>query len=62
MSLSVAHSKVCKQHNAQDRQLPVTPTRGLEYRGRGGGRQPVLQAQMRVVQDLLCGKESGKAL
>ena len=42
---------------SQDMQPPLTSRQGLDYRGRV---QPVVQAQIPVVQGLLCGNSSEK--
>ena len=47
------------QLSSQDTQPPLTPRRGLDYRG-SARRQPVVQAQILVVQGLLCGNSSEK--
>ena len=49
-----------RRHASQDTQPPLTPRQGLGRR-RSARRQPVAQAQILVVQGLLCGKSPAPA-
>ena len=49
-----------RTHESQETQPPLTPKAGAGVQRQSAGRQPVVQAQIPVVQDLLCGNDTQK--